>query len=183
MKENAENPGLKKPLKFMLAGVALAAAAMTQAAELPIGDSVSKNGMDIGAVYLQAVKMQPMMPGMEGDIHLEADIHAEKGNKNGFGEGEWIPYLDIAYHITKVGSDWSATGNFMSMVASDGPHYGSNVKMDGPGKYHLIYTIYPPSYNGFARHFDKETGVEEWWTPFTLEWDFTYLGTGKKGGY
>jgi len=23
------------------------------------------------------------------------------------------------------------------MVASDGPHYGANVRMDGPGKYHV----------------------------------------------
>jgi uncharacterized protein involved in high-affinity Fe2+ transport len=161
----------------------LATTTFVQAAELPIGDNVTINGMYIGAIYLQAVKMKPTMPGMDGDIHLEADIHAAKGNKNGFGAGEWMPYLSVAFHLTKQGSNWTSTGDFIPMVASDGPHYGANVKMDGPGKYHVIYEIYPPSYNGFARHFDKETGVAVWWKPFKLEWDFMYLGTGKKGGY
>jgi uncharacterized protein involved in high-affinity Fe2+ transport len=68
-------------------------------------------------------------------------------------------------------------------VASDGPHYGANVKFDGPGKYHVAYTINPPSKVGFLRHTDKETGVGAWWQPFTVDWDFTYTGTGKKGGY
>jgi uncharacterized protein involved in high-affinity Fe2+ transport len=35
----------------------------------------------------------------------------------------------------------------------------------------------------FGRHTDKETGVAEWFKPFTLEWDFVYSGIGKKGGY
>lgn len=68
------------------------------------------------------------------------------------------------------------------MVASDGPHYGANVRMDGPGKYHVAYEISPGAH-GFLRHTDKETGVSVWWQPFTTEWDFIYTGTGKKGGY
>ena len=68
-------------------------------------------------------------------------------------------------------------------VASDGPHYGENIKLDGPGKYRVRYRIAPPPVNGFYRHTDKETGVGEWWTPFELEWDFIYAGAGKKGGY
>ena len=50
----------------------------------------------------------------------------------------------------------------MPMVANDGPHYGDNVKMMGPGKYRLILTIAPPDENPhahFGRHVDKETGV------------------------
>jgi uncharacterized protein involved in high-affinity Fe2+ transport len=154
------------------------------AGETPIGQAVEKNGMEIGAVYLQSVVMEPAMP-MEGptDIHLEADIHAVKGNPLGFGVGEWIPSLQVAYHLTKEGSTWSQTGVFMPMVASDGPHYGANVKLDGPGKYHVTYHLNPPPYSGFVRHTDKETGVGKWWTPFDVSWDFAYVGTGKKGGY
>jgi periplasmic iron binding protein len=155
------------------------------AAEVPIGKPVEKNGMEVGAVYLQAVTMEPMLPGMmaPADIHLEADIHAAKGNKNGFGPGDWVPYLGITYRISKEGSPWVISGAFMPMVAQDGPHYGANVKLDGPGKYKLTYHILPPPYQGFYRHTDKETGVAPWWTPFDVEWEFVFAGTGKKGGY
>jgi hypothetical protein len=156
-----------------------------RAAEVTIGKAIEKNGMEIGAVYLQAVMMEPMLPGMHdpADIHLEADIHAVKDNKNGFGPGDWIPYLGITYRIAKEGSPWVQSGPFMAMVANDGPHYGANVKLDGPGKYKLSYHVQPPPYQGFYRHTDKETGVGEWWTPFDIEWDFSYAGTGKKGAY
>lgn len=163
---------------------AMAASTAALAGEVPIGEPIEKNGMEIAAVYLQPVKMQPTLPGMDGaDVHLEADIHAVKGNPNGFGAGEWMPYLGITYLIEKRGSDWSTAGAFSPMVAADGPHYAANIKLDGPGKYHLTYRILPPAYQGFQRHFDKETGVGAWWTPFEVAWDFAYVGTGKKGGY
>jgi uncharacterized protein involved in high-affinity Fe2+ transport len=166
----------------MLVTVPLCAAS---AAETQIGKAVTKNGMTIGAVYLQPVMMEPMLPGMHEstDVHLEADIHADKGNKNGFGPGDWIPYLGITYRLEKVGTSWQTFGKFMPMVANDGPHYGANVKLDGPGKYKLSYRISPPPYQGFYRHTDKETGVGEWWVPFEVNWEFPYIGTGKKGGY
>ncbi len=160
--------------------------ACARAAEVPIGKAVEKNGMEIGAVYLQPVMMEPMLPGMHGmaaDVHLEADIHAMKGNTNGFGPGDWVPYLGITYRITKQGSSWIGSGAFMPMVANDGPHYGANVKLDGPGKYKLSYHILPPPYQGFYRHTDKETGVAEWWAPFDVQWEFVFAGTGKKGAY
>lgn len=170
-----------------LVSAGLAAAICTgsvYAGEVPIGEPVEKNGMEIAAVYLQPTMMEPMLPGMGGaDIHLEADIHAIEGNNNGFGAGEWIPYLGVTYLITKVGSEWSTLGSFMPMVASDGPHYAANIKLDGPGKYQLRYHLDPPPYQGFFRHTDKETGVGQWWMPFDMNWDFTYVGTGKKGGY
>ncbi len=163
---------------------ALTTSGTALAGEKPIGDPVEINGMEIAAVYLQPVKMEPMMP-MAGksDIHLEADIHAIKGNNNGFGEGEWIPYLDIAFKIEKVGTDWSKHGTFMAMIASDGPHYGANMALDGPGEYKVAYQIVSPMRNGLYRHTDKETGVGAWWAPFNVDWKFTYLGTGKKGTY
>jgi len=170
-------------LSLVLVAV-LAASSVATAAEQPIGEPVELNGMEIAAIYLQPVKMEPQMPTEDkADVHLEADIHAIKGNNNGFGAGEWMPYLTVTYTLTKKGSDWSATGPFVPMVASDGPHYGDNVKLDGPGKYHLAYRISPPPLRGFFRHFDKETGVGKWWAPFTVEWDFTFVGTGKKGSY
>ncbi len=156
-----------------------------QAAEFPIGEAVERNGMEIGAVYLQPVMMEPMMPGMREltDIHLEADIHALKDNPNGFGPGDWVPYLGITYRIEKLQDKWETVGSFMAMVASDGPHYGANVKLNGSGKYRLSYHILPPPYQGFYRHTDKETGVAAWWDPFDVSWEFTYIGVGKKGGY
>jgi uncharacterized protein involved in high-affinity Fe2+ transport len=141
--------------------------------------------MEIAAVYLQAVMMEPNMPMVHapGDIHLEADISATKGYKHGFEEGDWIPYLEISYHIRKKGSDWSAVGSFKPMIASDGPHYGDNIKLNGPGAYDVTYHIASPMENGFLRHVDKETGTASWWQPFDAQYSFKYIGTGKKGGY
>ncbi|WP_148714184.1 iron transporter [Chitinolyticbacter meiyuanensis] len=175
-------------MKSMLFAL-LCVAGLAQAAEYPIGKPAIKAGMEIGAVYLQPIKMDP--PGMmraveQSDVHLEADIHAVKDNPNGFAEGEWMPYLLVRYEIQKVGSKNVLKGDFMPMVASDGPHYGDNVKLEGPGKYKLKYTILPPSQNPmahFGRHVDKETGVGPWFAPFELNYEFTYAGTGKKGGY
>ncbi len=36
----------------------------------------------------------------------------------------------------------------MPMVASDGPHYGANIKMMGVGNYKVTYHIEPPSKPG-----------------------------------
>ncbi|MES2771319.1 MAG: iron transporter [Pseudomonadota bacterium] len=159
------------------------------ALEYPIGTPQQRNGMEIAAVYLQAVNMEPegmMRKAEESDIHIEADIHALANNANGFEEGAWIPYLVIKYEITKVGSNEKITGDFMPMVANDGPHYGDNIKLLGAGKYHVKYMIEPPSANThahFGRHTDRLTGVRPWFKPFTVEYDFTYAGIGKKGGY
>lgn len=72
----------------------------------------------------------------------------------------------------------------MPMVASDGPHYGDNVALNGAGKYKLTFAFTPPSGHSFMRHVDKETGVAAWWEPFELHYDFAWIGsTGKKGGY
>lgn len=156
------------------------------AAESTIGQAIEKNGMEIGAVYLQAVDMACMSnvsDNTQYDIHLETDVHALQNNPNGFAFGEWIPYLTIAYHLDKEGTDWEQTGSLVPMVANDGPHYGQNVKLDGAGKYKLTFHIEPPDVMGFCHHTDKETGVSKWWSPFDVSWEFTYLGTGKKGGY
>lgn len=172
----------------MIAGLAMAA---TQAmgAEYPIGKPHIVNGMEVAAVYLQPIEMDP--PGMmrdarRSDIHLEADIHAVAKNPNGFAEGDWMPYLVVHYKLAKVGSNQPIGGDLMPMVASDGPHYGDNVKLQGPGRYKLTLEILPPSASHqahFGRHVDKETGVGPWFKPFTVDYDFTFAGTGKKGAY
>lgn len=176
-----------KTLRKTFLACALAAAIGTGTAvadEVEIGEPFVRHGMEIAAVYLQAVTMDPTHAShMPADIHLEADVSATKDYTHGFDEGAWVPYLGVGYEITKKGSNWSTRGDFVPMVANDGTHYGANVKLDGPGKYHLRYRITPPSANGFYRHTDKETGVVAWWQPFDLEWDFTYVGVGKKGGY
>ena len=75
----------------------------------------------------------------------------------------------------------------MPMVASDGPHYGDNVKLAGPGKYRLKLTIEPPGADRTcplsAATRTKETGVGPWFKPFSVEYEFAYAGVGKKGGY
>lgn len=172
-------------------GTALLAALplVATAAETPIGKPHIEGGMEVAAVYLQPIEMEPagmMRDAKASDIHLEADIHAVKDNPNGFGEGDWMPYLSIRYKLTKAGEAKAIEGEMMPMVASDGPHYGDNVKLMGPGKYTLTLSIQPPGTNRmahFGRHVDKETGVGPWFKPFNATYEFTYAGTGKKGGY
>ena len=63
--------------------------------------------MEIGAVYLQPITMEPegmMRKASDSDVHLEADIHAVKNNPTGFAEGDWMPYLQVTYELTKAGT-------------------------------------------------------------------------------
>ena len=172
------------------AAVTLLVANGALALETPIGKPQRQAGMEIAAVYLQPVSMEPagmMRAAAESDIHLEADIHAQSDNANGFADGVWVPYLGVTYEITKAGSTQKVSGVMMPMVASDGPHYGDNVKLLGAGKYRLRLAVAPPATESahahFGRHTDKETGVGPWFKPFAVEYEFTYAGIGKKGGY
>jgi uncharacterized protein involved in high-affinity Fe2+ transport len=175
----------------LTAALALCAATLpSQAAEYPIGAPQQQYGMNIAAVYLQPITMEPegmMRAPKESDIHLEADIHALAANPTGFGEGTWIPYLVVEYELTKEGSGEKLSGKLMPMVASDGPHYGDNVKLKGIGKYRVKYRISPSAAEGghaqFGRHTDRLTGVRPWFKPFEVEFEFVYAGLGKKGGY
>lgn len=180
---------MTKFLSQSLFAATMLTSAAAFAAETPVGEHKTVAGMEIGAVYLQPIEMEPagmMRPAKDSDVHLEADIHAAKDNPNGFAKGDWMPYLAIKYKLTKEGSSEERSGDFMPMVADDGPHYGDNVKMMGPGKYKLVLHIDNPEANPhahFGRHVDKETGVGPWFKAFDAEFDFTYAGTGKKGGY
>src|SRR5712664_1218464 len=133
-----------------VAAVAFAAMASASAAEYPIGKQNIQNGIELGAVYLQPITMEPegmMRKASESDIHLEADIHAIANNPNGYAEADWRSNLVIKFELKKAGSTKLITGDMMPMVASDGPHYGDNVKLDGPGKYPLKLLVSTPSAN------------------------------------
>jgi uncharacterized protein involved in high-affinity Fe2+ transport len=169
----------------------LASSTGALAKEVPIGPHVIRNGLEVGAVYLQPIEMDP--PGMmreaaQSDIHLETDIRAAKDNRNGFAEGDWVPALDVRFEAVKLDgdkpTDQKVSGMLMPMVANDGPHYGDNVKLFGPGRYRLKVTVAPPGKGShFGRHVDKETGVGPWFEPFDVTQDFTFAGVGKKGAY
>lgn len=164
----------------LITALLLASAATSLAfKEYPAGEPVTVNNMEIAAVYLKPIDMEPRGMGLsaaQSDIHLEADIHATDGNKNGFGAGEWVPYLVINYTLTNLDTGKSQTGAFMPMVAGDGPHYGANIKMMGAGNYKVVYQIEPPSKGGLHRHTDEETGVGRWFAPFEATFTFKYAG-------
>jgi len=181
------NPGVR------LAGgcVALAAAlcaGIATAREYPIGKPQHRNGLEVSMVYLQPVTMEPagmMRDARDSDVHLEADVKALGDNKQGFAEGTFVPYLVLRYEIRKTGSTEVLRGELMPMVASDGPHYGDNVKLLGPGRYTVAVDVAAPdaAHSHFGRHVDKETGVAPWFAPFRVDYEFTFAGTGKKGSY
>ena len=84
-------------------------------------------------------------------IHLEADIHATEGNRNGFAKDEFIPYLIVDYTIVAVDGKAGSKpippikDRMIPMVARDGLHYGATIEMPGSGHFKLTYAIKPPS--------------------------------------
>ena len=173
----------KKLAILVLAGASLAAAPSVMAAEFeefPIGPEKVVGPLEIGAVYFQPVDMEPLgmggLPAAKADMHLEADIKAAKDNQLGYEAGSFVPYLTVKYEITKEGGK-TIKGTFMPMSASDGPHYGNNVKLDGPGKYKVTFVIDNPEKQGYLLHVDKATGVTGrfWKKPIEVSWDFNYV--------
>lgn len=147
--------------------------------EFPIGDPKEVEGMSIGAVYFTPAAMEPKekagLPAAEADIHLEADITATKNSKVGFGVGEFIPYLKVNYKVENLQTGATQEGTFMPMNASDGAHYGANIKMGEAGKYKVTYVIEAPQ--DYLLHVDKETGVSGrfWKKPLEVSWEFNYI--------
>ena len=155
----------------------------TPALEVPIGKPKTLHGLRIAAVYSEAVAMDEYWGGPPpdgADIHLEADVHAVKGNRYGFRPEEWIPYLSIHYTLELQGTDKELSGQLWQMMAKDGPHYGINLKMLGAGRYRLTYRIGSPEEWGLSRHTDQQSGVGPWWEPFEVEWTFHYPGGEKR---
>ena len=184
---------MKKLFALLLAAMmlfAVAALAEEEAGfeEFPIGEEQDvgpDNIIHIAAVYFQPVVMEPASEAgltvEEANIHIEADISANENNL-GYGAGDWIPYLTIDYKVVDADGNVYSEGTFMPMAASDGPHYGANIKLDKDGVYTLALTIHSPAENGYLLHVDPETGVEgrfwsepievtfEGWEYFVQEW-------------
>lgn len=138
-----------------------AAPAVDEAAgftEIPIFEDEEVGFLNVSAVYFQPVPMSNGNESIEDfDLHLEADI-AALANDLGFGVGDWVPYLTVDYDV--IGSDGksAASGTFMEMSASDGPHYGANIALPDADTYTLKLTIHSPEENGYLLHVDEETG-------------------------
>ena len=128
--------------------------------------------MTMAMVYFQPVDMEPadLAPSKEeSDLHIEVDLTA---NENGYGYpvDSWVPYLQIDYVIYDKDGKVVTDGSMMPMAASDGPHYGNNIKL-AEGEYSITLTIKAP--DAYLLHVDAETGVEEksfWTEPYTVTW-------------
>ena len=148
--------------------------------EFPLGDDHEVGPLHIAGVYFQPVDMLPAgmggLPAADSDMHLEADISAAEGNDLGYGVGDFVPNLTVRYRAVKQGGK-TIEGVFMPMNASDGPHYGNNVKLDGAGRYRITFTIESPARQNYLLHVDKETGVggRFWDKPIEVGWDFDFI--------
>lgn len=156
--------------------------------EYPIFEDEKVGFMNVSAVFFQAV---PMTAGAtikeqkaeDYDIHLEADISALE-NTLGYEKGSWVPYLTVDYKVA-AGNEVKAEGTFMEMAASDGPHYGANIKLPNAGDYKLTITIHSPAENDYLIHTDKLTGpggtLEEYFPDgkLSVTKSWSYLGPQK----
>ena len=139
--------------------------------------------LTVNAVYFQPIDMEPSGMGLkaaDASFHLEADIHANQtGTKLGYGKGDFVTDLTVNYDIIDKSTNESVgSGTFMQMNASDGPHYGANVKLDKAGAYKLVLKIESPEKKGWMLHVDPETGVTgRFWTePLEVtfpDWNYT----------
>jgi uncharacterized protein involved in high-affinity Fe2+ transport len=150
--------------------------------EFSLGDDRELGPLNVAGVYFQPVDMDPPsagLPASQSDMHLEADISALE-NDLGSGVGDFVPNLTVRYVITKSTGE-RVEGTFMPMNASDGPHYGANVKLPGsggPGRYTVSFFIQSPEAQGYVLHIDPTTGVPGrfWKTPLEATWTVDYAG-------
>lgn len=130
--------------------------------EIPIFEDEEVAFMNVSAVYFQPVDMSAgatieAQKAEDFDCHLEADISALE-NKLGYEKGSWVPYLTVDYKVEDKDGKVAAEGTFMEMAASDGPHYGANIKLPNAGDYNLTITIHSPAENDYLIHTDALTG-------------------------
>ncbi|MDR1291927.1 MAG: iron transporter [Clostridiales Family XIII bacterium] len=147
--------------------------------EFPIGDDIELGPLNVAGVYFQPVDMEPAgnsLPAAESDMHMEADISALE-NDLGYGVGNFVPNLPVRYEVLNEDGSMAAEGAFMPMSASDGPHYGANVKIGEAGTYKVRFIIDSPEEQGYLLHTDATTGVTgKFWTePLVAEWDFDWV--------
>ncbi len=149
-------------------------------AEAPLGAPVTRQdaGLTITASYEAPLALEGsnasnqslFLSPNKADLFLAVNIRGAKGNKNGFGVGEFIPYLSVSYTLQRQGGGEVQRGYLHSLVGPKGMRYGNNVKLSGSGPYTLGLTIEPPIKVGFGRHTDLETGVSRWWKQLQVEW-------------
>lgn len=157
--------------------------------EIPIFEDEEVAFMNVSAVYFQPVDMSAgatieAQKAEDFDCHLEADISALE-NKLGYEKGSWVPYLTVDYKVEDKDGKVAAEGTFMEMAASDGPHYGANIKLPNAGDYNLTITIHSPAENDYLIHTDKLTGpggtLEEYFPDgkLSVTKPWSYLGPQK----
>ena len=138
--------------------------------EVEIFSGVEKEFLNLNAVYFQPVDMTGGYKAEDYDCHLELDVSALK-NGLGYGTGDWVPYLTVEYEVSKNGGNFKDKGTFMPMAASDGPHYGANIKLDGDGLYTVKFTVKFPDSSTYLIHTD-ETGPETHAFPSAIEYTY-----------
>lgn len=139
-----------------------------------VGESLVRDGLRVTFGYLPgSVAHDPPGEVAVGlAIHVQIEVEATPGNPYGLDADESVPYLRIGYTLTHVPSRQRREGVLVPMVSRDGLHYGANLVLPAPGGHTLTVEIRPPE--GLVRHTDPRTGVQPWWSPFTLTWDFEY---------
>ncbi len=146
--------------------------------EYPIFEDVEVGFINLSCVYFQPVPMSNGNESIEGfDIHLEADISA-LANDLGYGVGDWVPYLTVDYEVIGSDGETAASGTFMVMSASDGPHYGANIALPEADTYTLVITIHNPEENGYLLHTDAETGPGGSYDTYFSEGNLVYTYSG-----
>ena len=146
--------------------------------ELPIFEDEEVGFMNISAVYFQPVPMTNGNEDIENfNLHLECDVSALQ-NDLGYGTGDWVPYLTVDYKVTGSDGTDAASGTFMVMSASDGPHYGANIKLDKADTYSLTFTFHSPEENGYLIHTDAETGPGGTFDEFFKDGNLSYTFEG-----
>lgn len=142
--------------------------------EIPIFEDEEIGFMNISAVYFQPVPMTNGNEDIENfNLHLECDVSALQ-NDLGYGTGDWVPYLTVDYKVTGSDGTDAASGTFMVMSASDGPHYGANIKLDKADTYSLTFTFHSPEENGYLIHTDAETGPGGTFDEFFKDGNLSY---------
>jgi uncharacterized protein involved in high-affinity Fe2+ transport len=140
-----------------------------------IGGPMLRDGIEIVPIVLSDVEVDRLTPKGSDPIWLGADVHAANGDRYGFGEHGFIPYLSISFVLTKDDvPTFKKAGLLVPLAARDGPHYAAATDMAGPGSYRLTYIVSPPSAHGMMRRTDKADGVAAWFKPVTASWTFNY---------
>uniref|UniRef100_T1I902 ABC3 transporter permease protein domain-containing protein n=1 Tax=Rhodnius prolixus TaxID=13249 RepID=T1I902_RHOPR len=136
--------GLMKMQKSLIASAIIAGVLTAPAAfaftEHPAGEPITINELEIAAVYLQPIDMEPRgmgLPAAKSDIHLEADIHAVEGNKNGFGAVVALALFLLSQFTqsSKLSYLWQGT-----LIIGAAVHWGDDPNLTALTTTHVVNT-------------------------------------------